>query len=111
MVGLYGTMAYSVARRRSEIGIRIALGAARTRVMRLVLGEAGLLVGAGLLLGGAGALVTTRWVARFLFGLTPADPTTWAISVLALAAASATACAFPAWRAARMNPNAVLRAE
>jgi predicted permease len=110
-VGLYGTMAYSVARRRNEIGIRIALGAGRTRVMRMVLGEAGRLVGAGLLLGGAAALVTTRWIAPFLFGLTPADPATWAISALALAAVSVAACALPAWRAARMDPNAVLRAE
>ena len=111
VVGLYGTMAYSVVRRRSELGIRIALGAGRTRVMRLVLGEAGRLVGAGLLLGGVAALLTTRWIAPFLFGLTPADPTTWAISALALAAVSVTACALPAWRAARLDPNAVLRAE
>ncbi|MBW3628078.1 MAG: ABC transporter permease [Gemmatimonadetes bacterium] len=111
VVGLYGTMAYSVARRRNEIGIRIALGAARMRVMRLVLGEAGWLVGAGLLLGGAVALATTRWVAPFLFGLAPSDPTTWAISALALAAVSMTACAVPAWRAARLDANAVLRAE
>jgi putative ABC transport system permease protein len=111
VVGLYGTMAYSVARRRNEIGIRIALGAARTRVMRMVLGEAGRLVGAGLLLGGAVALATTRWVAPFLFGVAPSDPATWAISALALAAVSATACALPAWRAARLDANAVLRAE
>ena len=111
VVGLYGTMAYSVARRRSEIGIRIALGAARARVMRLVLGEAGRLVAAGLLLGGAAALATTRWVAPFLFGLAPTDPATWALSALALAAVSVAACALPAWRAARLDPNAVLRAE
>jgi ABC-type antimicrobial peptide transport system permease subunit len=79
--------------------------------MRLVLGEAGRLVGAGLVLGGAAALVTTRWIAPFLFGLTPADPATWAVSALALAAVSVTACALPAWRAARLDPNAVLRAE
>ena len=111
VVGLYGTMAYSVARRRSEIGIRLALGAARTRVMRLVMGEAGGLVGAGLLLGGVVALVTTRWVAPFLFGVAPSDPATWALSALALAAVSMTACALPAWRAARLDPNAVLRRE
>lgn len=111
VVGLYGTMAYSVARRRNEIGIRIALGAARTRVMQLVLGEAGRLVGAGLLLGGLVALVTTRWIAPFLFGLTPSDPATWAMSALVLAAVSLAACALPAWRAARLDPNAVLRAE
>jgi len=111
VVGLYGTMAYSVARRRNEIGIRIALGAAGTRVTREVLSEAGRMVGAGLLVGGAVALVTTRWVAPFLFGLTPSDPTTWGLSALALASASLIACAIPAWRAARLDPNAVLRME
>ena len=111
VVGLYGTMAYSVARRRTEIGIRIALGAVHTRVMRLVLGEAGLLVGAGLVLGAAVAAVATRWVAPFLFGLAALDAATWLVSALALAAVSVTACAVPAWRAARMDANAVLRAE
>jgi predicted permease len=111
VVGLYGTMAYSVARRRNEIGIRIALGAAGARVMRLVLGEGAWLVGTGLLLGGAVALAATRWVAPFLFGVAPADPATWAVSALALAAVSVAACALPAWRAARLDPNAVLRAE
>ena len=111
VVGLHGTMAYSVARRRTEIGIRIALGAAHTRVMRLVLGEAGLLVAAGLLVGAVVAGVATRWVAPFLFGLAPLDVATWAVSMLALAAVSVTACAVPAWRAARMDANAVLRAE
>jgi predicted permease len=111
VVGLYGTMAYSVAQRRGEIGIRIALGAARARVMRLVLGEAGRLLVAGLLLGAAGALVATRWVESFLFGLAPWDPATWAASATTLALAAVAACAIPAWRAARMDPNAVLRAE
>lgn len=111
VVGLYGTMAYSVARRRNEIGIRIALGAAGPRVMRMVLGEAGVLVGAGLLLGSVVALAATRSVTPFLFGLTPADPATWALSALALAAVSVTASALPAWRASRLDANAVLRAE
>ncbi|HEX6069119.1 MAG TPA: ABC transporter permease [Longimicrobiaceae bacterium] len=111
VVGLYGTMAYSVAQRRGEIGIRIALGAARTRVMRLVLGEAGRLVVAGLLLGAVGALVATRWVESFLFGVAPSDLATWTASATTLALAAVAACAIPAWRAARMDPNAVLRAE
>jgi predicted permease len=111
VVGLYGTMAYSVAQRRGEIGIRIALGAARARVMRLVLGEAGRLVLAGLVLGAVGALAATRWVESFLFGLTPSDPATWAWSAATLAAVAVAACALPAWRAARMDPSAALRAE
>jgi putative ABC transport system permease protein len=111
VVGLYGTMAYSVARRRNEIGIRLALGAARTAVMRLVLGETGRLVLLGLLVGGAVAVVATRRVAPFLFGVTPSDPATWMTSALILAVVSLLAGAIPAWRAARMDPNAVLRAE
>jgi putative ABC transport system permease protein len=111
VVGLYGTMAYSVARRRGEIGIRLALGAARTRVVRLVLGEAGQLVAAGLLLGAAGALVATRWMESFLFGLAPSDLATWTASAMTLALAAVAACAIPAWRATRLDPNAVLREE
>ena len=111
VVGLYGTMAYSVAQRRGEIGIRIALGAARARVMQLVLGEAGRLLVAGLLLGAVVALVATRWVESFLFGLAPSDPATWAAAATTLGLAAVAACAIPAWRAARMDPNAVLRAE
>jgi predicted permease len=111
VVGLYGTMAYSVAQRRGEIGIRIALGAARARVMRLVLGEAGRLVTAGLILGAVGALAATRWVESFLFGLTRSDPATWAWSAVTLTAVALAACALPAWRAARMDPSAALRAD
>jgi ABC-type antimicrobial peptide transport system permease subunit len=79
--------------------------------MHLVLGEAGGLVTAGLLLGAAVALGTTRWVSPFLFGVAPSDPATWAISTVALAAGSMAACALPAWRAARLDPNGVLRGE
>ena len=111
MVGLYGTMAYSVARRRNEIGIRIALGAARAHVMRLVLGETGRLVLLGVLVGGITALAATRRVAPFLFGVTPSDPSTWMASAAILAAVGLLAGALPAWRAARLDANAVLRAE
>jgi predicted permease len=111
VVGLYGTMAYTVAKRRNEIGIRIALGAARARVLRLVLGEAGRLVLLGVLVGGVAAVAATRRVAPFLFGVTPSDPTTWLTSAAILAGVGLLAGAVPAWRAARMEPNAVLRAE
>jgi predicted permease len=111
VVGLYGTMAYSVAKRRNEIGIRIALGAASSRVLRLVLGEAGRLVLVGVLAGSVIALAATRRVAPFLFGVTPSDPTTWMTSAVILAVVGLLAGALPAWRAARMDPNAVLRAE
>jgi predicted permease len=110
-VGLYGTMAYSVARRRNEIGIRIALGAARARVVRLVLGEVGRMVLAGVAIGGLVAALMVKRVAPFLFGLAPSDPATWALSALTLAVAAAAAGALPAWRAARLDPMDSLREE
>jgi putative ABC transport system permease protein len=111
VVGLYGTMAYSVARRRSEIGIRMALGADRAKLLRMVLAEAGRLIVAGLALGSVVALLSTRLVAAFLYGLTPNDPTTLALSVLTLAAVALAAGLLPAWRAARLDPMAALREE
>ncbi|HKG91069.1 MAG TPA: ABC transporter permease, partial [Gemmatimonadaceae bacterium] len=111
VVGLYGTMAYGVARRRTEIGIRLALGAAPARVLRMVLGEAGVLVASGVALGALGALAASRLLASFLFGVTPKDPTTLALSALTLAAAAAAAAAVPAWRAARLDPMVPLREE
>jgi predicted permease len=111
IIGLYGTLSYSVARRRGEIGIRIALGAARARVLRMVLGEAGRMVAAGLLLGAAASLATTRLVASFLFGVTPSDPATLTLSALTLALVGAAAGALPAWRAARVDPMIALREE
>ena len=110
-VGLYGTMAYSVARRRGEIGIRMALGAARARVVRLVLGEVGRMLLAGVALGALAAAVMVRRVVPFLFGLAPSDPATWALSALTLAIAVAAAGALPAWRAARVDPMDSLRQE
>ena len=80
LIGLYGTMSYNVARRKNEIGIRIALGAARERVIQMVLGEVGVVVVAGLVIGVVLALAATRLVASFLFGLTASDPVTWIVS-------------------------------
>jgi predicted permease len=110
-VGLYGTMAYSVARRRGEIGIRIALGAARARVVRLVMGDVGRMVLAGVAIGALAAALVVRRVAPFLFGLAPSDPATWALSALTLAVAAVAAGALPAWRAARVDPMDSLREE
>jgi predicted permease len=110
-IGLYGTVAYGVARRRREIAIRLTLGAVRARVLRKVLGEVGWLVGLGVALGVLLALATTRWVASFLFGLAPSDPLVLAFAAATLAAVAFAAAALPAWRAARLDPVVLLREE
>jgi predicted permease len=111
VIGLYGTISYSVVRRRGEIGIRLALGAARRRVLRLVLGEAAWVVAAGLALGALGALAATRLVAGFLYGVTPTDAVTLAGSVAALGTVAGVASLVPAWRASRIDPMSTLREE
>jgi putative ABC transport system permease protein len=110
-VGLYGTLAYGVARRKTEIGVRIALGARKAGVMRMVLGDAGRMVGAGLALGTLAALAATRVVASFLYGVEPWDASTLALSALLLGAVAVAARAVPAWRAARLDPMVALREE
>ena len=111
LIGLYGTMSYNVARRKNEIGIRIALGAARERVIRMIIGEVSIVVVAGLGLGVVLAFAATRLVASFLFGLTASDPLTWIASAGVLLGVAVLAGAVPAWRAARMNPMTALREE
>src|SRR4029077_21186884 len=85
-IGLYGVMSYNVARRRNEIGIRMALGAEQSRVLRMVLGEVSLLIAIGIAAGLGVALATTRFVASFLYGLPPNDPLTLALAAAVLAA-------------------------
>ncbi len=111
VIGLYGTMSYSVARRRSEIGIRIALGAARTGIVRMVAGEAGVVVASGVVLGALLALAATRLLAGFLYGVTASDPATLALSALTLATVAIAAGLIPAWRAAAVDPMVALREE
>jgi ABC-type antimicrobial peptide transport system permease subunit len=110
-IGLYGVMAYNVARRRSEIGIRMALGSARGRVMRMVLGEAGWMIAAGLAFGAALSLAGTRLVQSFLYGLSADDTATLVLSALLLGSAGIMAAALPAWRASRVEPMSALREE
>ena len=110
-VGLYGMIAYGVAQRRREIGIRVALGATRKQVIGLVLRQSLLLTAVGILIGVAGAATLTRYLESMLFGLTPLDPTTWAgVSVL-FATVAAVAAYVPARRAMTIDPVRALRAE
>ncbi len=110
-IGLYGIIAYSVARRRKEIGVRIALGATHTRIIRMVLGEVGRLVVTGVAIGALLSLAVTRLVAKFLYGVEQNDPATLALSFLTLAAVALGAALMPAWRAARLDPMVALRDE
>jgi putative ABC transport system permease protein len=110
-IGLYGVMAYNVARRRNEIGIRMALGAEQSRVLRMVLGEVALLIGIGLVIGLGAAMATTRFVASFLYGIKPNDPWTLSLSAGVLALVAALAGFLPAHRASRLDPMTALREE
>jgi putative ABC transport system permease protein len=109
MVGLYGVMSYMVTRRRGEIGIRMALGADRVTVVRMVMGESAILVALGTVVGLVLSVLAARWVSTLLFGLTPGDPLTLGLSTAALALVAACASYLPARRAARVSPMLALR--
>jgi predicted permease len=109
--GIYGLMAYAVTQRRREIGVRMALGAERRDVLRLVLARALRIVVAGLVVGLAGAAGVTRVLQTFLFGVTPTDPIAFTIVTLLLMAVGLMAAWLPARRATRVDPCAALRAE
>jgi predicted permease len=111
LVGLYGVVAYTVARRTNEIGIRMALGASRGNVVSMILREAGVLVSIGIVAGLFLALAGGKAAKAMLFGLEPHDPVTLGAAVMALAAVAFAASYAPARRAARVEPNAALRVE
>ena len=104
LVGIYGTLAYSVSRRTRELGVRMALGASRRAVVGLVLAHGLTLAAIGVLLGVGLALLTTHVLSSFVYGITPTDPATMFAGVVAVLAAAAVACAIPAQRAARLDP-------
>jgi predicted permease len=110
-IGLYGVMSYAVARRANEIGIRLAIGAARGDVLKMVLREAALLIGAGLAAGAILAVLAGGAARTLLFGLRPDDPTTIAIAVAILGSIGLVAGFVPARRASRLDPSAALRDE
>jgi predicted permease len=111
VIGLYGVMSYNVARRRSEIGLRMALGAQKYQVLRMVIGEAALLIGSGIAVGLGVTLAATRLVASFLYGVRPNDPLTLFLAAAVLAAAAGTAGYWPARRASGLDPMTSLREE
>jgi predicted permease len=108
MLGIYGVVTMLVARRTREIGIRMALGSTARRVLRLVLTEALVLIGAGVLLGLGGALAMAQALTGLVFGVRPTEPLLFALAALATACAALLACIAPAQRAARVNPVDVL---
>ena len=110
-VGLYGVISYSVRQRTHEIGVRMALGAERPRILRLVLGQGLTLTGAGLLVGLAGAAGLARLISSLLFGVSATDPVTYGLIALLLAAVAILACYVPAARATRVDPLLALRAD
>jgi len=110
-VGLYGVMSYLVTLRTQEIGVRMAIGARRADVLRLIAGRAAALAAAGAAAGTLAALALARWIASLLYGVGPLDPVAFTLAPLLLAAAATAAAWLPAWRASRVDPMSALRRE
>jgi putative ABC transport system permease protein len=108
---LYGVMSYSVMRRRNEIGIRMALGAERGDVIRMVMREAGTLLAAGVIVGGALSVGAAQAAKTLLFGLTAGDPLTIGIAIAGLGFVAMCASYIPALRASHLQPTEALRDE
>ncbi|HEV2196154.1 MAG TPA: FtsX-like permease family protein, partial [Candidatus Acidoferrum sp.] len=110
-VGIYGVMAYAVAQRTREVGIRMALGARPLDVMRLVIGQGMILAGAGIAVGLLAAVGVARLFSSLLYGISTADPLTFGSVAMVLALSALAACYFPALRAMRVDPIVALRYE
>jgi ABC-type antimicrobial peptide transport system permease subunit len=110
-IGLYGVLAYSVRQRTQEIGIRMALGATAARVRSLVLRQAALVVGAGLLAGLCGALALGGGLSSLVFETNPRDPRILGATALLLAAVALASAWLPAWRASRVEPKIAMQDE
>ena len=107
--GIYGVASYSVSRRTQEIGLRVALGAGRRDILRLIVGHGIRLIAIGIIVGLTGALALTRSLASLLYGVGSTDPATFGGAPLVLAAAGLAACYIPARRAAKVDPSVALR--
>jgi predicted permease len=110
-VGTYGVLSYMVTERRREIGIRMALGASRSSVIGLVMKQGLQTAVIGVVVGVAGAFAANRMMASLLFGVQPTDAATMAAVIATMSTVAAVACWLPGWRASRVDPNAVLRAD
>src|SRR5712691_3446513 len=108
-IGLYGVMSYAVSQSTRELGLRMALGADASNLLRLVLSRGLALTGAGVLLGVATALLLTRLLGNLLFKVSPRDPVAFASAFIVMTVAAAAACFLPAWRATRTDPARILR--
>ena len=111
MIGIYGVMSYAVSRRTQEIGVRVALGAARADVLRLIVGRGMGLIAIGLGCGTAASLALTRVLGSILYGVTPTDSLTFAGAAVLLALVALLGCLLPASRASRIAPATALRNE
>jgi putative ABC transport system permease protein len=111
VTGIYGVVSYTVAQRTPEIGIRLALGAGRAQVFRLILGQGARVVLMGIVFGLFAALALSRVIRSLLFGVTPSDPLTFAFVSLLLTLVALTACSIPARRATKVDPLVALRNE
>jgi putative ABC transport system permease protein len=111
LAGIYGTMSYAVAQRTREVGIRVALGAQRGDVLKLVVGEGMKLIVAGIGVGLLGAFVLTRWMKSLLFAVSASDPLTFVVITLLLMTVALFACWLPARRATKVDPLVALRYE
>ena len=110
-IGLFGVLASLVSQRTPEIGIRMALGAQTRDVMGMVLGEGLRMVGLGLIIGTAGGVALSRYLASLFFGVSPASPVTYLQVALIMIGIALVACLLPAWRATRVDPAVALRCE
>jgi hypothetical protein len=109
--GLASVMSYVTSARRQELTVRLAVGALPRQIMALVLRECAVLIGIGLVLGGLGALLSARAMRAWLYEVAPTDPVTLIVVPLAFALVCVAGCAYPVWRAAKLDPGAALRVE